>query len=139
MGQLLDLVEKKLGARKPNPFHRTAPRQFNESQHRRDSEGKFTTSGASSPSQARRVKVHAQISHSSTKDALLLTNIKIDGAPASRNHINLRMKDFSSDASIDPRIKPGAYVVINGQHTSYVHNGQVKESLTDVTSIKLVE
>ena len=87
----------------------------------------------------KRVQVHAQIGHSSTKDALLLTNIKIDGAAASRNHINLRMQDFAKDASIDHRIKPGSFVVIKGTHTSYVHNGQVKESLTEVTSIKLVQ
>jgi hypothetical protein len=125
------LLEKK-------PHRKPSPARFNPQEHPRDPDGQFRSGGGGGVSQGKRVTVHAQISHSSTKDALLLTNIKIDGTMASRNHINLRMKDFAKDASIDHRIKPGAFVVVKGVHTSYVHNGQVKESLTEVTSIKLV-
>lgn len=74
------------------------------------------------------------LSYSHTDDALLATNIKVDGKAITRNHINIRMHDLVN-ASVNITSN---HVIIKGQLSSYNHNGTWKACITNITSIKSI-
>ena len=90
------------------------------------------------PKYGDRVIATGVLKYSNTKDALLLTGIKINGKPFSRDHLNLRMQDMKN-ASIGDGVGPGKHVVIKGTFNKYNSNGQWKDALTDVTSIRGIQ
>ena len=72
------------------------------------------------------------------ESVIVLAGPHFVGKPAIREHFNIRERDFQKDCRIVGKFVLGAEVMISGVIGKYVHNGQAKDCIMNVTKIERI-